>query len=91
MIFAFDPTREAIFLVAGNKAGQWSEWYRTAIPLADQRYEQQRWPSVRRLGSPARRRSPKRRAELRWSSASPALAGRLTDPVGVPVDRRSPV
>jgi len=40
LIFAFDPTREAIFLVAGDKAGQWNAWYRTAIPLADERYEQ---------------------------------------------------
>ena len=40
LIFAFDPTREAIFLVAGDKAAQWNAWYRTAIPLADERYEQ---------------------------------------------------
>lgn len=38
MIFAFDPHREAIFLVAGNKAGQWQAWYRKAIPLADTRF-----------------------------------------------------
>jgi hypothetical protein len=38
MIFAFDPQREAIFLVAGDKAGQWRAWYRTAIPLADTRF-----------------------------------------------------
>ena len=38
MIFAFDPRREAIFLVAGDKAGNWDRWYDQAIPLADQRY-----------------------------------------------------
>ena len=38
MIFAFDPRREAIFLVAGDKAGNWDRWYDKAIPLADQRY-----------------------------------------------------
>jgi hypothetical protein len=38
MIFAFDPQREAIFLVAGDKAGQWRAWYRNAIALADIRY-----------------------------------------------------
>ncbi|MEX5710635.1 type II toxin-antitoxin system RelE/ParE family toxin [Parafrankia sp. FMc6] len=38
MIFAFDPRREAILLVAGDKAGAWREWYRTAIPLADGRF-----------------------------------------------------
>jgi hypothetical protein len=40
MIFAFDPTREAVFLVAGDKSGRWQAWYRTAIPLADARFEQ---------------------------------------------------
>ncbi|MEO3862902.1 type II toxin-antitoxin system RelE/ParE family toxin [Acrocarpospora sp. B8E8] len=34
----FDPTREAIVLVAGDKAGEWNRWYRTAIPLAEERY-----------------------------------------------------
>jgi hypothetical protein len=40
LIFAFDPAREAIVLVAGDKSGQWRTWYQTAIPLADERYEQ---------------------------------------------------
>jgi hypothetical protein len=38
MIFAFDPVREAVFVVAGDKSGRWSVWYRTAIALADERY-----------------------------------------------------
>ncbi len=38
MLFAFDPAREAIFLVAGDKAGNWNRWYRQAIPIADERY-----------------------------------------------------
>lgn len=38
MIFAFDPRREAIVLVAGDKSGAWTQWYREAIPLADDRY-----------------------------------------------------
>jgi hypothetical protein len=40
MIFAFDPVREAVFLVAGDKSGRWRTWYRTAIPLADSRFEE---------------------------------------------------
>jgi hypothetical protein len=40
LIFAFDPLREAVFLVAGDKSGQWRTWYRTAIPLADARFEE---------------------------------------------------
>ena len=38
LIFAFDPLREAAFLVAGDKPGQWQAWYRTAIGLADARF-----------------------------------------------------
>lgn len=40
LLFAFDPAREAIFLVGGDKAGNWDQWYRTAVPLADERYTQ---------------------------------------------------
>ncbi|KKK05460.1 type II toxin-antitoxin system RelE/ParE family toxin [Micromonospora sp. HK10] len=40
MIFAFDPLREAVFLVAGDKSGQWQSWYLTAIPLADERFQE---------------------------------------------------
>jgi hypothetical protein len=40
ILFAFDPAREAILLVAGDKAGQWNAWYRSSIPLADARYEE---------------------------------------------------
>jgi hypothetical protein len=39
ILFAFDPARRAVLLVAGDKAGPWSRWYRTAIPLADSRYD----------------------------------------------------
>ena len=42
MLFVFDPDREAIFLVAGDKAGQWSRWYDEAIPLAEERYAEYR-------------------------------------------------
>ena len=31
--------RNAVLLVAGDKAGKWEAWYRQAIPLAEQRYE----------------------------------------------------
>ncbi|WP_342775881.1 type II toxin-antitoxin system RelE/ParE family toxin [Nonomuraea mesophila] len=34
ILFAFDPWRSSILLVAGDKAGQWNAWYRQAIPLA---------------------------------------------------------
>jgi hypothetical protein len=38
ILFAFDPWRSSILLVAGDKAGRWNEWYRAAIPLAERRY-----------------------------------------------------
>ena len=38
ILFVFDPWRSAILLVAGDKAGQWTRWYRTAIPEAEQQY-----------------------------------------------------
>ena len=41
ILFVFDPMRQAILLVAGDKSGRWQEWYREAIPIAEQRYE--RW------------------------------------------------
>lgn len=40
MIFAFDPVREAVFLVAGDKSGQWQSWYKAAVPLADDRFQE---------------------------------------------------
>jgi hypothetical protein len=38
LLFVFDAAREAIILVAGDKAGRWSGWYAEAIPLAEGRY-----------------------------------------------------
>ena len=39
ILFAFDPWRSSILLVAGDKAGRWSTWYESAIPPAEHRYE----------------------------------------------------
>jgi len=39
ILLVFDPWRSAILLVAGDKSGQWTRWYRTAIPRAEQLYE----------------------------------------------------
>jgi hypothetical protein len=38
ILFVFDPARQAVLLVAGDKAGNWARWYRENIPLAEQRY-----------------------------------------------------
>lgn len=39
ILFSFDPYRSAILLVAGDKRGEWSRWYKDAIPLAEERYK----------------------------------------------------
>jgi len=39
ILFVFDPWRSAILLVAGDKAGNWQQWYRQAIPRAEQLLE----------------------------------------------------
>lgn len=38
ILFVFDPSRQAVLLVAGDKAGDWKRWYRRNIPLAERRY-----------------------------------------------------
>ncbi|MEV0038143.1 type II toxin-antitoxin system RelE/ParE family toxin [Streptomyces sp. NPDC050804] len=38
ILFVFDPQRTAVLLVAGDKAGQWGEWYRRSVPVAEERY-----------------------------------------------------
>lgn len=38
ILFCFDTRRQAILLVAGDKAGQWQKWYDENIPIAEQRF-----------------------------------------------------
>ncbi len=38
IIFAFDPTRAALLLLGGDKAGDWERWYKKNVPLAIQLY-----------------------------------------------------
>ena len=40
ILFAFDPGRQAILLVAGDKSGNWKSWYRRNIPLADDLFDE---------------------------------------------------
>ena len=39
ILLVFDPWRSVVLLVAGDKSGQWDKWYRTAIPRAEQLYD----------------------------------------------------
>ena len=38
-LFAFDPQRAAIMLVAGDKQGRWKRWYDQSIPIADDLFD----------------------------------------------------
>ena len=38
LLFVFDPVRQAVLLVGGDKSGNWQGWYRTAIPVAEAAY-----------------------------------------------------
>lgn len=46
ILFAFDPARQAIMLVAGDKAQgksakrKWSGWYKQAIPQAEKMFKE---------------------------------------------------
>ncbi len=39
ILFAFDPDRNAVFLVGGTKVGK-ADWYDVHIPIADRRFAQ---------------------------------------------------
>ena len=39
ILYVFDPKRRAVLLLGGDKEGQWSKWYRKAIPEAEAIYE----------------------------------------------------
>ncbi len=39
ILFAFDPGRQAVLLLAGDKAGHWNDWYMRNIPIADDRFD----------------------------------------------------
>jgi hypothetical protein len=40
VLFAFDPRREAILLIGGNKTGAWDRWYMEMVPVADDLYDE---------------------------------------------------
>lgn len=40
VLFALDPVRRGILLVAGDKAGNWQRWYRQNLPIADDLFDE---------------------------------------------------
>ncbi|WDZ86958.1 type II toxin-antitoxin system RelE/ParE family toxin [Micromonospora cathayae] len=39
VLFVFDPWSQAVLLVTGNKAGNWTRWYDEHVPLAEKVYK----------------------------------------------------
>jgi len=39
VLFIFDPRRQAILLLGGDKTGEWNDWYAWAVPVADDLYD----------------------------------------------------
>lgn len=35
VLFVFDPRRVGLLLLGGDKTGQWKQWYREMIPVAE--------------------------------------------------------
>lgn len=40
VLFAFDPIRQAVLLIGGDKVDRWEAWYRENIPIADELYDE---------------------------------------------------
>ena len=38
VLFIFDPRSSAVLLLGGDKTGRWQDWYRRAIPQAEDLY-----------------------------------------------------
>ena len=39
VLFMFDPRRQVILLLGGDKSGAWNAWYEWAVPVADDLYD----------------------------------------------------
>ena len=39
VLFMFDPRRQVILLLGGDKTGAWNDWYEMAVPTADDLYD----------------------------------------------------
>ena len=39
VLFMFDPRRQVILLLGGDKTGEWTSWYKWTVALADDLYD----------------------------------------------------
>jgi hypothetical protein len=51
VLFAFDPTRTAILLIAGDKRNRWQGFYAEMVPLADDLFDEH-LKDLERKGTP---------------------------------------
>lgn len=61
ILYAFDPARQAILLLGGDKSNDWVGWYARNIPIADAIYERH----LSRLAATAAGTSPDRKPRER--------------------------
>lgn len=40
VLLMFDPRRQVILLLGGDKSGEWNAWYEWAVPVADDLYDE---------------------------------------------------
>lgn len=38
ILFIFDPDRNGVILLGGDKEGSWKDWYKVNVPIAEHRY-----------------------------------------------------
>lgn len=63
VLFAFDRERRAILLVGGDKSEDWKDWYRTNIPVADERFDEHQ-AQIAGAKRPAAKPKKKRRRKI---------------------------
>lgn len=61
VLFAFDKKRAAILLLGGDKSRDWNRWYKTNIPIADERFDEHQARIDQTPGCEARGQRKKRK------------------------------
>jgi hypothetical protein len=65
VLFAFDLKRRAILLVGGDKSKDWKRWYKSTIPIADDRFDEHQARIARSEARKAQAGRPRRGRKTR--------------------------
>jgi len=65
VLFAFDKDRQAVLLIGGDKSSNWSRWYRTNVPIADDRLDEHQTRIAKRIKAKATSASPATKGKKR--------------------------